>query len=573
MVCSRCGIENAPFAETCRGCGALLNPKSTFIAESPTGTPVTQATKQGAVGCYVTAMKKYAVFTGRACRREFWYFFLFNSLILIALTILDGLIGTAYGPSPLGVLGGIFAIATMIPALAVSVRRLHDINLSGWLFLLALVPLVGSIILLLLCAQDSKPGKNQYGPSPKAEPDPSMPKPAPAANMVAGAPSNVAVAPVPALQTSSTPTPDLLDSHERVPPQVQAEGPTIASMIFCTKCGATNPADSKFCYSCGGSMFKPGQAGGGVGQLTGPTAPPTDHPTVPEDQSGTSGEESTAATGAKQGYPELPAEDKRIGAIIGAGVAVVVIGLLCVLMFLAVRSKSGPSSADSRENIFVEAAKQLHSGTSSAGTGENTVGAQGNFLDQLQEQSNRERSGISQTRNGGSSPRSTHGARTHSTTKAAPVHTLIDAQACTSFVQSDKPQEQISNLSGLKIERLAVYKAADGYGIIGWDVGYDIVNRTAIRGSQNSFAGFCVSGVTVDFKLRDSDSGEVWHKREDEGLFATKAVNSSSYTVKEYTPEPPVVLKATILSAVGIPVETARNLSSAQPSSGVGTSK
>jgi uncharacterized membrane protein YhaH (DUF805 family)/ribosomal protein L40E len=546
MTCSKCGVENAPLSGTCRRCGAVLASNST-VARGPAGTRATQSNNESAIGWYLTALKKYAVFTGRARRKEFWYFFLFNNLILIALAILGSLFRSANGPSPFGVLSAIYAVATVVPALAVSVRRLHDINLSGWLCLLVLVPLVGGIILLILCAQDSKGGQNQHGPDPKAETSPPMPKPAPAADIVPGALSTLAVAPEPQ--------------------------PKPAPMVFCTKCGTKNPADAQYCYSCGSLIFKPQQAGAGDGKLMGPTAPHADHPTVPEDQSGTPGDESTAAAGAKQGYPELTAEDKRVDAFIGVGVAVVVIGLLCVLLLWVVRPKSGPSSAGNRENPFEKGLKEYDSGHSSAGTGENTVGAQVSIFDQPLRQINREASGISQTRNGGSSPRSTHGARTDSTAKAAPVHTLIDAQACTAFVQSSMQPERISNLSGLKIERLAVYKA-DGYGDIGWDVGYDIVNRTAVRGSQNSFPGYCVSGIMVDFKLRDSESGETWHERDDTGLDPTETVNSESHNVKEYTSEPPVVLKATIVSAVGMPVETANGLSSSQPSSGtIGNSK
>lgn len=248
MVCNRCGIENAPLAETCCKCGAVLAPKSA-MAGGPAGTTAMQSINVGALGWYLTAMKKYAVFTGRSPRREFWYFFLFNNLILIALTILDGLIGTAYGLSPLGVLGGIFAIATFIPAIAVSVRRLHDLNLSGWLFLLTLVPLIGSITLLVLCAQDSKRGKNRYSSSPKAEPGPSILKPAPAADLMEGAPANLAAASAARPQTSSAPVAGHPESQESVPPQVHAEVPAAIPAVSRTKGRAMNSADGKLLMS------------------------------------------------------------------------------------------------------------------------------------------------------------------------------------------------------------------------------------------------------------------------------------------------------------------------------------
>lgn len=239
MVCSTCGIENGQAAEACSECGAPLNPKSA------SGTPATKSTKVGAMDCYLTVLKKYAVFTGRARRREFWYFFLFQNLIIIALMTLSGLIGSANGPTPLGVLAAMYAIATMIPALAVSVRRLHDINLSGWLCLLVLVPLVGGVILLILCTMDSKAGKNQYDHSVKTDPDFSAQEPTPTADMKAGARSNLGVASVRAPQISTTPAPGHPVSRERVPPRVQSEEPAADTMVSSAMVGLRNSVGGK----------------------------------------------------------------------------------------------------------------------------------------------------------------------------------------------------------------------------------------------------------------------------------------------------------------------------------------
>jgi uncharacterized membrane protein YhaH (DUF805 family) len=112
---------------------------------------------------YIGVLKKYAVFTGRARRTEYWMYTLFNIVILVVLGAIDG---TFSGKGHVGVLYGIYALATLVPSLAVGVRRLHDTTRSGWWLLISLVPLVGGIILIVFLAQDSHPD-NQYGPNPK----------------------------------------------------------------------------------------------------------------------------------------------------------------------------------------------------------------------------------------------------------------------------------------------------------------------------------------------------------------------------------------------------------------------
>lgn len=111
---------------------------------------------------YLQVFKKYAVFTGRARRQEYWMFFLFNMIISFALSFIEGIVN---GP---GVLGVLYALAVLVPGLAVTVRRLHDTNRSGWWVLISLVPIVGVIVLIVFAAQDGQAGENQYGADPKA---------------------------------------------------------------------------------------------------------------------------------------------------------------------------------------------------------------------------------------------------------------------------------------------------------------------------------------------------------------------------------------------------------------------
>jgi len=116
---------------------------------------------------YLEVLKKYAAFSGRARRKEYWYFFLFNIIIHIVLAVIDSITGSFSLEAGIGLLGGIYALAVLIPGVAVTVRRLHDTERSGWWFLIALVPLIGAIVLLVFLVQDSKPGQNQYGANPK----------------------------------------------------------------------------------------------------------------------------------------------------------------------------------------------------------------------------------------------------------------------------------------------------------------------------------------------------------------------------------------------------------------------
>lgn len=116
---------------------------------------------------FLMALKKYATFSGRAQRAEYWYFVLFYILIFIGLSIIDGMTGSFTEEAGMGFLGGIFTLGLLVPSIAVGVRRLHDTGRTGWWLLLALIPLIGAIVLLVFTVQDSTPGDNQYGPNPK----------------------------------------------------------------------------------------------------------------------------------------------------------------------------------------------------------------------------------------------------------------------------------------------------------------------------------------------------------------------------------------------------------------------
>lgn len=117
---------------------------------------------------YIAVLKKYAEFSGRARRQEFWMFVLINFVISVLLALVDTALGDA------GLLGGIYSLAVLVPALGVSVRRLHDINKSGWMLLIGLIPLIGLIVLIVFYAKEGDAGDNAYGPNPKLAPEPSV---------------------------------------------------------------------------------------------------------------------------------------------------------------------------------------------------------------------------------------------------------------------------------------------------------------------------------------------------------------------------------------------------------------
>ncbi len=116
---------------------------------------------------YSICLSKFADFSGRARRREYWTFALVNCLIALLLLIL----GLAFGEdSPASnIMVTIFYLIMLVPNLSVSVRRLHDIGKSGWYMFLGLIPLIGGLILLVWALMDSEPGENQYGKNPKDE--------------------------------------------------------------------------------------------------------------------------------------------------------------------------------------------------------------------------------------------------------------------------------------------------------------------------------------------------------------------------------------------------------------------
>ncbi|MCE0557739.1 MULTISPECIES: DUF805 domain-containing protein [unclassified Motilimonas] len=117
---------------------------------------------------YKLCWAKYATFEGRARRSEYWFFQLFNFIAIIALGVVCGILDGVLGTSGLitGVVLGVYCLASLLPAISVTVRRLHDIGKSGWWFWVSLIPGVGGIILLIFTIMDSAEA-NDFGANPK----------------------------------------------------------------------------------------------------------------------------------------------------------------------------------------------------------------------------------------------------------------------------------------------------------------------------------------------------------------------------------------------------------------------
>ncbi len=116
---------------------------------------------------YLKVLRQYADFSGRARRTEYWMFTLFSVLISLVLALIDSFVLGSPMSSGIGVLGAIYAIAVLLPTLAVGARRLHDTDRSGWWQLILIVPVIGAIVLIVLFALEGNRAANQHGADPK----------------------------------------------------------------------------------------------------------------------------------------------------------------------------------------------------------------------------------------------------------------------------------------------------------------------------------------------------------------------------------------------------------------------
>ncbi len=116
---------------------------------------------------FINVLKKYCTFKGRASRQEYWLYTLAAVIIGFSLSLIDQSIGSPRLLFKMGIFGTIFALATALPDLGVTIRRLHDCNRSGFWFFILLIPFIGFFILIILLALKGNVGENQYGLDPK----------------------------------------------------------------------------------------------------------------------------------------------------------------------------------------------------------------------------------------------------------------------------------------------------------------------------------------------------------------------------------------------------------------------
>lgn len=109
---------------------------------------------------FLGAYKKYAEFDGRARRKEYWLFYLLYIVSAMILAFIDGIIGTG------GLLAGLYILGSIVPFIALTARRLHDIDKSGWWQLIVFVPVIGPIVMLVFAVIAGTSGENRFGADP-----------------------------------------------------------------------------------------------------------------------------------------------------------------------------------------------------------------------------------------------------------------------------------------------------------------------------------------------------------------------------------------------------------------------
>jgi len=147
MKCATCGTDNPANARFCGNC------RQSLVEESTAGSVGVETAELPAVG-FAAAVKlgfqRYVDFSGRSSRAEFWWWSLFASLVSIVASIIDEAAGGG------SIISSLWGLAVFIPALAIGVRRLHDINRSAWWLLLHLGFGIGSIVLIIWACMPSK---------------------------------------------------------------------------------------------------------------------------------------------------------------------------------------------------------------------------------------------------------------------------------------------------------------------------------------------------------------------------------------------------------------------------------
>lgn len=153
MYCRNCGNPTKNGSEYCDWCDPKTQKEDYYYEE-----------EDSILYYFIKALKSFGDFSSRARRKEYWSYVLVNFILSIVVTILSFIPLVNLLVWIMCALYGLFA---WLPGLAVTVRRLHDINKSGWFVFVSLIPFVGWIFMLIMMVQEGTPGYNDYGPDPK----------------------------------------------------------------------------------------------------------------------------------------------------------------------------------------------------------------------------------------------------------------------------------------------------------------------------------------------------------------------------------------------------------------------
>ena len=166
MTCSACNTTNPEGAQFCSNCGASLGAYPTGGDWARYDQP---QQKVGFTNAISLGFNRYIKFSGRSTRAEYWWWVLFLVLADLLLSIVDIMMGTYDASSNNGLISGLFSLVTLIPSLSLGVRRLHDINRTGWwqLMWVGIIFLIPLLVLLWWAIKPSNDGTNKYGPDPR----------------------------------------------------------------------------------------------------------------------------------------------------------------------------------------------------------------------------------------------------------------------------------------------------------------------------------------------------------------------------------------------------------------------
>ena len=158
MICRNCGTENEQGVAFCGNCGVVQNEENSAVVGIGSQQ---QSAQVGFTDAVRLGLKRWKDFQGRSTRAEFWWWVLFGTLVSVSSQIIDAILG-------FGIVQVIASLALLIPGLALSVRRLHDINRTGWWLLLYLgaIVFIPFLILFYFYVQPSDQESNRFGPRP-----------------------------------------------------------------------------------------------------------------------------------------------------------------------------------------------------------------------------------------------------------------------------------------------------------------------------------------------------------------------------------------------------------------------